>query len=48
MLDDWPWANPVYEFTIEMPMENVTAIVIDPSQLMADVDGENNIYQSNP
>lgn len=48
VLDDWPWANPTYEFTIEMPMENVTAIVIDPSQLMADVDGENNIYQSNP
>ncbi|WP_036380836.1 M1 family metallopeptidase [Muricauda sp. MAR_2010_75] len=47
-LEDWPWANPSYEFTIDMPMENVTAIVIDPSQLMADVDGENNIYQSNP
>jgi hypothetical protein len=48
VLDDWPWTNPAYEFTIDMPMENVTAIVIDPSQLMADVDGENNIYQSNP
>ncbi len=48
VLDDWPWAYPTYEFTIDMPLENVTAIVIDPSQLMADVDGENNIYQSNP
>ncbi len=48
VLEDWPWAYPTYEFTIDMPMENVTAIVIDPSQLMADVDGGNNIYQSNP
>lgn len=48
VLDDWAWAYPTYEFTIDMPVENVTAIVIDPSQLMADVDGENNIYQSNP
>jgi hypothetical protein len=30
-----------------MPFENVKAIVIDPSQLMADVDGENNVYQPN-
>ncbi|MBO0321034.1 M1 family metallopeptidase [Muricauda sp. CAU 1633] len=48
VLDDWPWAYPTYEFTIDMPLEKVTAIVIDPSQLMADVDGENNVYQSNP
>jgi hypothetical protein len=48
VLKDWPWAYPTYEFTIDMPLENVTAIVIDPSQLMADVDGENNVYQSNP
>ncbi|MER3375760.1 MAG: M1 family metallopeptidase [Allomuricauda sp.] len=48
VLDDWAWAYPTYEFTIDMPLDNVTAIVIDPSQLMADVDGENNIYQSNP
>ncbi|MEW2920609.1 M1 family metallopeptidase [Muricauda sp. ANG21] len=48
VLKDWPWAYPTYEFTIDMPLENVTAIVIDPSQLMADVDGENNVYQENP
>ncbi len=46
VLDDWPWAYPSYEFTLDMPLENVKAIVIDPSQLMADVDGENNVYQA--
>ena len=45
VLEDWPWAYPTYEFTLDMPLENVQAIMIDPSQLMADVDGENNVYQ---
>ena len=46
VLEDWPWAYPTYEFTLEMPLENVQAIMIDPSQLMADVNGENNVYQA--
>ncbi|MCA0958686.1 M1 family metallopeptidase [Muricauda ruestringensis] len=45
VLEDWPWAYPTYEFTVEMPLEKIQAIMIDPSQLMADVDGENNVYQ---
>lgn len=45
VLEDWPWAFPSYEFTLDMPLDNVKAIMIDPSQLMADVDGENNVYQ---
>ncbi|RIV72619.1 M1 family metallopeptidase [Flagellimonas aequoris] len=48
VLDNWAWAYPTYEFTLDMPLEKVKAIVIDPSQLMADVDGENNVYQANP
>jgi hypothetical protein len=47
-LEDWPWAYPTYEFTLDMPVEKVQAMVIDPSQLMADVNVENNIYQVNP
>ncbi|WP_375325872.1 M1 family metallopeptidase [Flagellimonas sp. GZD32] len=46
VLEDWPWAYPTYEFTLDMPLENVKAIIIDPSQLMADVNGENNVYQA--
>ncbi len=46
ILPDWPWAFPTYEFSIERPFEEIKAIVIDPSQLMADVDRENNIWSS--
>ncbi len=46
VLEDWPWAYPTYEFTLDMPLDNVQAIMVDPSQLMADVDGENNVYQA--
>jgi hypothetical protein len=48
VLDNWAWAYPNYEFVIDMPKEKIQAIMIDPSQLMADVDGENNVYQVNP
>jgi len=46
VLEDWTWAHPEYEFTLELPLEQIRAIVIDPSQLMADVNAENNHYQA--
>lgn len=46
ILDDWPWAFPTYSLTIDKPKENIKAVVIDPSQLMADINGENNIWQA--
>jgi len=46
VLPDWPWAFPNYEFLIDRPLEEIRAIVIDPSQLMADVDKDNNIWSS--
>ena len=46
VLDDWPWAMTNYEFTINRPMSEVVAIVLDPSQLMADVNRNNNIWSS--
>ena len=45
-LADWPWAMPTYSFVIDKPIESITAIVLDPSQLMADVNRENNIWQA--
>ena len=48
VLGDWAWAYPTYEFTIDLPIDSITAIVLDPSQLMADVNAENNVYQGNP
>ena len=41
---DWTWANPKYSFTIDQPKENIEAIVLDPSNLMADIDKGNNYY----
>ncbi|MEN8798641.1 MAG: M1 family metallopeptidase [Flavobacteriaceae bacterium] len=46
ILPDWPWAFPTYEFSIDKPLEEIKAIVIDPSQLMADIDRNNNIWSS--
>lgn len=46
VLEDWPWAYPTYTFDIEKPMSSIKAIVIDPSQLMADVNLENNVWQA--
>lgn len=41
---DWTWANPKYSFTIDQPKENIEAIILDPSNLMADIDKSNNYY----
>ncbi|MGI9548310.1 MAG: M1 family metallopeptidase, partial [Flavobacteriaceae bacterium] len=46
VLADWPWAFPTYEFTIDKPVESIKAIVIDPSQLMADIDRNDNIWSA--
>jgi hypothetical protein len=45
ILPDWPWAYPTFDFTVDKPIDTIRAIVIDPSQLMADIDLENNIWQ---
>lgn len=42
---DWPWAQSVYDLVLDIPMEEIQAIAIDPSGLMADIDLENNIWQ---
>ncbi len=45
VLKSWPWTYPTYDFEINKPLGSIKAIVIDPSQLMADVKGENNVWQ---
>jgi hypothetical protein len=44
--EDWPWAYPTYELILDMPISNLAGVNIDPSQLMADVNRENNIWQA--
>jgi len=41
---DWPWANLNYSFTIDKEKNQIEAIVIDPSNLMADIDKTDNFY----
>jgi len=46
VLADWPWAFPTYDFTIDKPLADIKAVVIDPSQLMADIKQEDNVWQA--
>ncbi|MBT9187010.1 M1 family metallopeptidase [Zobellia russellii] len=46
VLEDWPWAQSSYNFTIDKPLASIKAVVIDPSQLMADVNQEDNVWQN--
>ncbi|WP_394335747.1 M1 family metallopeptidase [Flavobacterium cyanobacteriorum] len=44
VLAAWDWGNPNYEFTINKPKSAISVVVIDPTELMADVNKENNAY----
>ena len=41
---DWNWASPEYSLIINKPKQDIQIIVIDPSNLMADVDKNDNYY----
>ena len=43
---DWAWATKSYSFSVEHKKSDVEAIIIDPSNLMADIDKSNNYYES--
>ncbi|MDR6807134.1 hypothetical protein J2Y45_004532 [Dyadobacter sp. BE34] len=47
-LADWGWTYPEYSFTIERNISDIQAIVIDPSQRMADIDLDNNSWPTVP
>ncbi|MEX0608665.1 MAG: M1 family metallopeptidase [Balneolaceae bacterium] len=44
LLEDWPWTNPSYSFTINKPIESITKIEIDPSKRLADVEQAKNLF----
>lgn len=44
--DDWAWAYPTYSFSLEKPKDKISSIEIDPSNLMADINRDNNIYNN--
>jgi Peptidase family M1 domain len=44
VLDAWDWGHQTYEFTINRPKASIQVFVIDPSELMADVNKDNNAF----
>jgi hypothetical protein len=44
--DTWPWTHPSYELTIDIPIEDILKIEIDPSKRMPDIDQSDNILES--
>ena len=43
-LEDWPWTNPTYTFTIDRPLADVKVMTIDAEQKMADINKDNNTW----
>jgi hypothetical protein len=42
--EDWAWAYPTYDLKIDKPLNEIESIEIDESQLMADINRDNNLY----
>jgi len=45
VLQGWDWAYPTFEFGINKEKGAIKTIVIDPKELMADINKANNIYK---
>ncbi len=45
-LADWPWVYPTYSFSLGLNAKDIQEIVIDPSNRLADIQINNNIYPS--
>lgn len=46
VLADWPWVFPTYTFELDRPAASIESMVIDEKEGMADVDRNNNSYDS--
>ena len=44
-LSDWAWSFPKYEFEIPKAKKDIKIIAIDPENMMADIQKENNIFE---
>ncbi len=45
---DWPWTHPNYSFELNVPMDKIKKIEIDPSLRMMDKDRSNNVWVQEP
>jgi hypothetical protein len=43
---DWPWTNPEYQLTLDIPMKQIKMIEVEASGRMLDTDRENNTWQA--
>ena len=46
ILEDWPWVNPTYEFTLDVSPAEILDVIIDPKGGMADINRDNNKLKS--
>ena len=44
VLADWAWSYGTYQFSIDKPKKQIKQIIIDPTEMMADIKKENNIF----
>ena len=44
LAEPWPWTNPTYNLILPSPLDQISAIEIDPEKYMADVNIQNNGY----
>ncbi len=44
VIEDWPWTNPTYTFSIPQKMKKIKSIKIDPTLRMADINLDNNTF----
>ena len=42
LLKSWSWAKPYYEFWVDLDIKNISKILIDPKNEMADINRTNN------
>lgn len=43
---DWPWAQKTYQLDLDVPVDQIMGVRIDPSGLMADINEENNSWSA--
>lgn len=48
VLPEWDWAHKTYNFNISKPKKAIKVLMIDPADLMADVNRDNNVYTGEP
>lgn len=43
---DWAWARPTYSLIVDAPFNEIEFMVIDPLELLADIDLDNNVFEN--